>query len=176
MNAINDPAGLVPEHQDDQQPAVTFTLRRPGRKAVRFEGWQLIEAVGSDTNRPVWHDLNLYRTVKDCVVVELIARRTLPDHQDICRVKTFEDLAAAAAWLETYRPADDVPIPASLGAVETALPWAVLQSVQLRQSIDRLESDYQTLITEVFAALDLTDPADGTVAQTRRKPAPKVAA
>jgi hypothetical protein len=95
----------------------------------------------------------------------------LPDHQDIFHVKTFDDLMAAAAWLETYRSADDVPIPAGLGGVDIALPWAVLQAVQLRQSIDRLESDYQALLSEVFAALDLTDPAEAQAAPARRKPA-----
>jgi hypothetical protein len=176
MNAINDPAELMPENQDEQQPAESFTLRRTGRKAVRFEGWQLIEAIGSDGNRPVSHDLNVYRTVKGCIVVELIARRNGSEHQDVSRVKTFEDLTAAAAWLESYRSADDVPIPAGLGAVDTALPWAVLQAVQLRQCIDRLEADYQSLVSEVFAALDLTDPAEGQSTPARRKPAAKAAA
>ena len=159
MNAINDPAGLLPQQNMDAPPA-TLTLRRTGRKAVRFDGWQLIEAIGSDGSRPVWHDLNVYRTVKGCIVVELIVRRGQPDQQDAAQVKTFEDMAAAAAWLEAYRPSDDVPIPPGLGGTEVALPWAILQSVQLRQSIDRLEADYRALLSEVFAALDLTDPAD----------------
>jgi len=161
---------------DEQESAATYTLRRTGRKAVRFEGWQLIEAIGSDAGRHVWHDLNVYRTAKGCIVIELIARRNLPDHQDLFHVKTFGDLAAAASWLETYRSADDVPIPAGLGEMDVALPWTVLQAVQLRQSIDRLEADYQALLSEVFAALELTDPADAQPAQARRKPAARAAA
>jgi hypothetical protein len=159
MNAMNDPAALLPGHQGDA-PASTFTLRRTGRKAVRFDGWQLIEAIGSDGGRPVWHDLNVYRTAKGCVVAELIVRRTAPDQQDVVHVKTFADLQEAAAWLEAYRAANDVPIPPGLGGNDVALPWAVLQAVQLRQSIDRLEADYRALLSEVFAALDLTDPAE----------------
>ena len=171
MNAIADPAAMLSDQPDEQPGATTHTLRRTGRKAVRFDGWQLVEAIGSDGSRPVWHDLNVYRTVKGCIVVELIVRHGQPDRQDMFRVKTFDDLNAAAAWLEAYRCADDVPIPAGLGAVDTALPWAVLQSVQLRQSIDRLEADYHGLISEVFAALDLTDPAETYAASTRRKSA-----
>jgi hypothetical protein len=173
MNAIIDPAGLVSEDSgmDDQHGTITFTLRRTGRKAVRFEGWQLVEAIGSNGSRPVWHDLNVYRTAKGCIVVELITRHGQPDHQEVSKVKTFEDLTTAAAWLEAYRCADDVPIPAGLGAVDIALPWAVLQSVQLRQSIDRLEADYHGLISEVFGALDLTDPAETHAAPINRKPA-----
>jgi hypothetical protein len=159
MNAITDPAGLLPD-QHDAPPPATFTLRRTGRKGVRFDGWQLIEAIGSDGSRPAWHDLNVYRTTKGCIVVELTARRGQPEHKDIAHVKTFDDLNAAAAWLEAYRAADDAPIPQGLGGGDAAMPWAVLQAVQLRQSIDRLEADYHALLTEVFAALDLTDPAE----------------
>ena len=181
MNAYNGPTGLSSDSRPDssiagQQAAVTYTLRRTGRKAVRFDGWQLVEAIGSGTGRHVWHDLNIYRSVKGCIVVELIVRRNPPDHQDIFHVKTFDDMAAAACWLESYRSADDVPIPTGLGEVETALPWAVLQAVQLRQTIDRLESDYQALLSEVFAALDLPDPADAQPAPARRKPASRPAA
>jgi hypothetical protein len=136
------------------------TLRRTGRKPVRFEGWQLVEAIGAHGNRDIWHDLNIYRTVKGGIVVELIIRRASADQQDLSRVKVFADLAAAADWLEAYRPAEDVPIPAGLGVFDTALPWAVLQAVQLRQRIDRVDTDYHALLSEVFAALDLADPAD----------------
>jgi hypothetical protein len=162
MNAISGPAGLQPssQHRSEAQldeAAVTHTLRRTGRKAVRFDGWQLIEAIGSDSNSQVWHDLNIYRSTKDAVVVELIVRHSLPDHQDICRVKTFDDLPDAAAWLENYAASQDVLVPAGLGSDDTSLPWAVLQAVQLRQSMERLTLSYQALLSEVFAALDLTD-------------------
>jgi hypothetical protein len=159
MNAVTDPAGFLPDHRAEPPPS-TFTLRRTGRKGIRFDGWQLIEATGSGGSRTAWHDLNVYRTAKGCIVVELTARRSQPDHQDIAHVKTFDDTDAAAAWLEAYRAGDDAPVPQGLGAGDAALPWAVLQAVQLRQSIDRMEADYRALLTEVFAALDLTDPAE----------------
>ena len=176
MNAINDPRGMTPgmvpgmaldshaaprrAEPEAAQPAIERTLRRTGRKPVRFEGWQLIEAAGSEARSPIWYDLNVYRTVADSIVVELVVRRHAVDDQDLFRVKTFEDLAAASAWLEAYRCADDVPIPAGLFAADTALPWAVLHAVQLRQRIDRIETDYHALLSEVFAALDLCDPAE----------------
>jgi hypothetical protein len=137
--------------------AETFTLRRTGRKAVRFDGWHLVEATCDTGNRPVTHDLNIYRTVKDGIVVELIVRQTQLDQKDIAHVQTFPSLTEAASWLESYRAADDMPVPADLNARETALPWAVLQAVQLRQAMERAESDYRSMLTEVFAALDLTD-------------------
>jgi hypothetical protein len=182
MNAINHLGGMLTDNHDPDvthgrhEAPTTFTLRRTGRKAVRFEGWQLIEAIGSNNGRHVWNDLNIYRTAKGCIVVELIARRNGPDHHDVFHVKTFDDLPAAAAWLESYRAADDVPIPAGLGEVDTALPWAVLQAVQLRQTIDRIEADYHASLSEVFAALDLTDPAEVQSVTTRRKPSSRAAA
>ncbi len=159
MNAINDPSGLLAADVDQSQ-AESFTLRRTGRKALRFQGWQLIEATASGLGRSVWHDLNLYRTTRHSVVVELIARRSDPDQKDIVHVQTFADLDAAAAWLESYRTAEDIPVTTVLDNDSTPLAWAVLHSIRLRQMLDRLESDYRILLTEVFAALDLTDPPD----------------
>jgi len=188
MNAIIDPAGLPatgwrqeglshsePPHGEGPACSI-FTLRRTVRKPVRFEGWQLIEAVGSPHGAPgshapgshtdalasnhVRHELNVYRTTKGGIVVELIARRHSPEHQDLFRVKTFEDLSAAAAWLEAHRASEDVPIPNQLGSTDAGLTWAVLQAVQLRQCIDRIEANYQALLSEVFAALELADTAD----------------
>jgi hypothetical protein len=167
MNAITERGGVeaaglrstgrheAEGHESDRLP-VCHTLRRSGRKAVRFEGWQ----AGSSCDRHVWHDLNIYRTVSGSIVVELIARRAMADHHDLPQVRVFDDLATAANWLEAYRPAESAPIPAGLGAAETALPWAVLQAVQLRQRMDRIELDYHALLSEVFAALDLTEPAE----------------
>lgn len=177
MNAINDlrladtrsPGlrRLEEASESAPQPSVERTLRRTGRKPVRFEGWQLIEAAGSDGRCPIWYDLNLYSTVAGSVVVELVTRRHAVDDQDLFRVKTFADLRAAAAWLEGYRCAEDVPIPAGLSSIDTALPWAVLQAVQLRQRLHRIETDFHALLSEVFAALDLTDPAETDDAPVR---------
>jgi hypothetical protein len=174
MNALNDvieqprTTPRSTSHQPDAAglpgagggPAAEWTLRRTGRKPIRFEGWQLIEAAGSDGRSPIWYDLNLYRTTAGGIVVELVARRQAMGHQDLFRVKTFEDLDTAAGWLEGYGYAEDVPVPPGMSAAETALPWAVLQAVQLRQCLERIEADYHALLSEVFAALDLSDPAE----------------
>lgn len=160
MNAVTSPApsgkaAAVPPEADG---AILHTLRRTGRKAVRFRGWQLVEALGAGGRQPVSHDLNVYRTASDEVVVELIARRS-SEHGDISRVCTFADLAAAAAWLEAFGPAEDLPLPEGMTPAQGTLPWAMLQAVQLRQCIERVELEYRSLLSEVFAALDLTDPA-----------------
>ena len=69
MNALNDvieQPRVTPRSTSQQQdagagmqgmgggqgPAVERTLRRTGRKPIRFEGWQLIEAAGSGRAQP----------------------------------------------------------------------------------------------------------------------------
>ena len=137
------------------EPMSTFKLKRTGRRAVRFDGWQLVEAFCSSQGKDVWHDLNLYRTERTQIVVELIARTSLADHQEVCQVHTFETLTAAAIWLEAYNAADDAPIPLSLSQSGTALPWAMLQAVHLRHNIERIVADYRSMLSDVFMALDL---------------------
>jgi hypothetical protein len=168
MNAYPGSAGALAASGDTtssagDEGATSFKLRRTGRKAVRFDGWQIVEALGGGKGKDVWHDLNLYRTGEDRIVVELIARTTLPDQQDLHRVHTFETLADAAAWLDAYRAADDAPIPTSLSQAGIALPWAMLQAVHLRHNIDRIDADYRTMLSEVFMALDLSDPAEAAL-------------
>ncbi len=168
MNAYPGPAGVLAGGGDTtsstgDDSATSFKLRRTGRKAVCFDGWQLVEAFGGGQGKDVWHDLNLYRTGQDRIVVELIVRTTLPDQQDLHRVNTFGSLAEAAAWLEAYRAAEDAPIPTSLSQASIALPWAMLQAVHLRHNIERIDADYRTMLSEVFMALDLCDPAEAAM-------------
>lgn len=148
----------------DDETITLHTLRRTGRKPLRFKGWQIIEAVGAGTQAKLWHDINIYRTVAGAVVVELIARRQAADERDLFRVESFPDAQAAAGWLEGYRFADDVPVSAGLSSAEMGLPWAVLHAVQLRQQLSRIEENYRALLSEVFAALDVVDQADASPA------------
>jgi hypothetical protein len=137
------------------------TLRRTGRKAVRFSGWQIVEALGSSGSAPVpgtiWYDLAIYRSAADSIIVELIARRGELDEQDIHHVEIFATLLEAASWLENYACAQDVPIPAMLAETDGPMAVSILQAVQLRQRIARIRDDYQGLLSEVFEALDITD-------------------
>jgi hypothetical protein len=159
MNALT---GLDEHEAGSSGPAEPrlHTLRRTGRKAVRFTGWQLVEARGaaspSASPGAMWYDLALYRSVADAIIVELVARRSLVDEPDLCRVEVFPDLQHAASWLEDYPCAQDVPIPVSLAAADAPMVLSVLQAVQLRQRIARINDDYQGLLSEVFEALDIT--------------------
>ena len=128
-----------------------------GRKAVRFTGWQLVEAQGAiDTGR-LRYDLAIYRSDVGKIIVELIARRRCLDEQDLSRVEIFESLVAASDWLEAYSCSDDIPVPASLADGDVPMALSVLQAVQLRQRIARIEGDYKDLLSDVFEALDITD-------------------
>ena len=164
MNAIASPANVVLEIHSNSMGSDSdrgcFTLRRTGQKALRFQGQQLVDAAGLRDGREVWHDLNIYGTDDQQIVVELITRRSMADQQDLYEVETFNNLTDAATWLQAYDSASHAPIPSGLGAADMSLPWAVMQAVHLRQTMDRICIDYKSLLTEVFMALDLTDPIE----------------
>jgi hypothetical protein len=140
-------------------PAQSFTLRRSGRKAVRFSGWRMVEALGAGEAGSLWYDLSVYRSDTGDIIVELVARRRLLEEQDICRVEVFDTLASAASWLEAYPCASDVPIPATLAAGDGPMASVVLQAVQLRQRLERISDEYHGLLSDVFEVLDLSDVA-----------------
>jgi hypothetical protein len=138
-------------------PSSQWTLRRTGRKPVRFNGWQILEACGLAAQDGIRHDLNIYRTVADAVVVELAARRSMLDEADTLRVEVFVNLSDAAQWLQSYQCTRDIPITTALTDGDVPLAMAVMQTVRLRQQILRVEEEYQALLSDVFTALDLTD-------------------
>jgi len=161
MNALT---GSQPETPEASSIAVTMdlhTLRRTGRKALRFSGHQIVEAKGAgfshDDGASLWYDLSIYRSAAQAVIVELIARRTQLSEQDMFRAESFPTLQDAAAWLENYACAQDVPIPAALAVGAGPMAMSVLQAVQLRQRIARIHDEYQGLLSDVFEALDITD-------------------
>jgi len=158
MNAMTD---ITADQDSDRAGNATsprlYTLRRTGHKAVRFTGWQVVEALGAGEPGTIWYDLAMYRSEADAVIVELIARRHLVDEQDLARVEAFSSLADAVAWLESYDVGNDVPIPAALACDEGPVAVAVLKVIKLRQRIARIQDDYHSLLSDVFNILDITD-------------------
>jgi hypothetical protein len=158
MNAVSDIAAASLESISDPLALPRLhTLRRTGRKAIRFSGWQMVEAVGAGEVGSMWYDLAIYRSDAEKIITELIARRRLMGERDFFRVEVFDTLAAASFWLESYACANDVPIPADLAADNGPMSSAVLQAVQLRQRISRIEDDYRSLLSDIFEVLDMTD-------------------
>jgi hypothetical protein len=158
MNAITGIAGASGKARTGAATAPgEYTLRRSGHKAVRFNGWQLIEAKGAGEAETIWYDLAIYRSDADDTIVELVARRGLADEQDIAHVEVFPGLDEATSWLEAYEVAHDVPIPAALAGESVPVAPAVLKAIQLRQRIARIQDDYHGLLSDVFEALDITE-------------------
>jgi hypothetical protein len=159
MNAITGYAASTETHSATPAPPILHTLRRTGRKAVRFTGWQMLEALGSGEAGTIWYDLSIYRSVAESIVVELVARREAVGEQDFSRVEVFASLQEAASWLESYPCAGDVPIPPTLASGEGPMANSVLQALKLRQRIARITDEYHGLLSDVFEALDITDGA-----------------
>jgi hypothetical protein len=152
------PQGPRPAQRvDDESPIQTFTLRRTGRRPLRFQGWQMVEAAGYTPAAKVWYDINIYQTVGGAVVVEAVAHRAAIGERDVTHIQICSSLGEAAEWLEGYSPATDVAIAPSLVQGETPLALAALQAVQLRQRMFRIEEDYRVLVSEVLAGLDVTE-------------------
>ena len=166
MNAITDyDAESSARASAAQPPGERFTLRRTGRKPVRFTGWKMVEAQGAPGGAKLYYDLTVYRTSAAHFVAELIARRNLLDAADLCRVESFASLTELADWLENFACAQDVPVRPGLNAPDLPLALAMLQAVHLRDVIALVGEDYQDLLSDVFEALDLTDAPSASPAR-----------
>jgi hypothetical protein len=147
--------------EEGETPVRRFTLRRTGRRPLRFYGWQLIEAAGRNPPAAIWYGINIYETRGGSIVVELSAHREGLGEPDLSHVHSFATLNEAAAWLEDYTPAADMTVGG--GVLQPGAPLVVvtLQSVQLRQRLLRVEEVFRTLVSEVFQGLDVAEECDG---------------
>jgi hypothetical protein len=160
--------------EENQAGSLRFTLNRTGRRPLRFEGWQLVEASGQAPGASVWYDINVYETRAGTVVVELLVHREAAGEPDLAHVEVFRTLAEAGSWLEAYSPASDLTVAAGVMQAQTPLAWAVMQAVQLRQRLFRIEEDFRTLVSQVLCSLVLSE--DPETAMTPREEAPLHAA
>lgn len=166
MNAMADLSGQADESgQAASVPPTLHTLRRTGRKPVKFSGWRMVESAGAGDGGAMWYDLTLYRSQTAQVIVELIARRSQLGEQDLSRVEIFESLDHAVAWLEAYDCANDVPVPAELMNGAAPMAATVLYSVQLRQRIMRIADEFHGLLSDIFGVLGVADAVHEPVAE-----------
>jgi hypothetical protein len=131
---------------------------------MRIEGWLLVEAASAAEPGLMYYELRLYRTRRGQIVIEMTARREAVGAADIDMAESLPDLAATAAWLETYNCAGDLPVPQAMTDNDKPLATAALQAVALRQQAARVRDEYACLLSDVFAALgiaDVLEPADG---------------
>jgi hypothetical protein len=147
--------------------ARSFTLRRVGRRPLRFQGWQLVEATGYTPAAPVWYDINVFETRAGSIVVELLVHREAMSEPDLSHVEIFKTIAEAAAWLEQYTPAADMAVGGTVAQNNTPLAFAVLQAVQLRQRLARVDDVFRSLLSEVFQGLDLAEDPEVVAAPAR---------
>lgn len=156
------PTPFAVEH--GETPVRRFTLARTGRRPVRFQGWQIMEAQGQTPGVPVSYDINLYETQAGTVVVELLVHRSAIGEPDLSHVEAFASLGEAASWLEAYAPAGDLAIGGAMVQSGAPLAVAALQAVQLRQRLARIEDSYRALVSQVLFGLDLAEDPDAAPA------------
>lgn len=134
-----------------------FTVKRSGKKPLRFRGVQLAEATSWRLGSPLWHEIALYRRTRGDVVAAVTVFKKAAQERDVFRAESFGSLEEAALFLEGYDPTGDLtpgfdPDDPSLGAAQLALCAA-----GLRQRAEQTQRDYQALLGDLLYQLDLTE-------------------
>jgi len=132
-----------------------FSLRRSGRKPVRFSGAKILETAATPDAAPLHYDLAIYKTDTNRLVLELVTRRGGVAAQDVTRVECFDTLDDLAHFLQSYCCAEDVPVPPGLANQDVPLAVAALHAVRLRDTIARIEDEYRALLSDVFEVLGI---------------------
>jgi hypothetical protein len=182
-NLYSGPEDMLAEADEDSPSITTFTLARPGQRALRFRGRLLAGAQGRppapSSAAALWHDINVYQTKAGRFVVEVIARR--PGAGDVAHVESFPELGAASSWLESFQPETDITPETMAQADQPELADVLLHGLMLRLHRSRVDGRFRDLVSDVLWRLEAavsggspqyrpqqSDPTAAMVGVTRR--------
>ncbi len=132
----------------------TVLLRTASGKPLRLQAELLAEGSSRASDAPLWHEVSLYRTRSGQIALALRCVRASDPAGFAHRALVFDDMDAAATWLEQFDPTVDVN--ADFDVADTRLSSAAmaLKAASLRDRTERLERAYRALIGEVLFRLE----------------------
>ncbi len=160
MNGRQDPCCASepgPADTDEVKGAVaTFTLPRPGQRALRFRGRCLAAATGRPQAAELWHDIAIYRTLAGRIVVQIAVCG--PNIVVSSHVQSFPDLDAASIWLEDFNPQADILVDSNVPAGASNLADVLLHGLMQRLHRTRIDRRFRDRVSNVLWRLEAPDP------------------
>jgi hypothetical protein len=150
QSALSPVARLVPELGD----AVLVLLRNIGGKPLRLRASLLAEGGSRADNVACWHEIAIYRIESGQIAIALRFLRFGSSDIGVHRAKVFEDLDAAATWLEHFDPSVDVAAGFDVAEHGVSGAGVVVQAAALRERIERLDRAYRGLVGELLFRLE----------------------
>jgi hypothetical protein len=116
---------------------------------------ELCSATGHCGEGRLWHEINLWRTDEDRVVVDLRVFKKSPTEKDAFYIVEVDTLDEAAAWLEGFDPRQDVAVDLPLDEPCVAMADLGIRAAALRLRLDEATRQYRAVLGDLLYALKL---------------------
>jgi hypothetical protein len=133
-------------------------VRRTGLPPLRFSGERMLGEASRGTKLALNYEINLFRRSKGGYVVETKCVKKPGGTKDMFRAEQCATIGEVMNWIEQYDPRYDMEPDFK---VEDSRPTVelVLEAVALRQKIDELRAEYESVSTSVLETLVEFDPS-----------------
>jgi hypothetical protein len=137
---------------EDLGPVV---LRNMGSKPLRLRAEMLAEGGNNMPGSECWHEIAIYGTETGQVAVALRLLRAAAGDIGVHRAQIFEDIDAAATWLEQFDTSADLAPDFDVADRRQSTATVVLKAASLRERAERLDRAYRGLLGELLYRLEL---------------------
>lgn len=144
---------------DGHEGHALITLRRSGKRPLAFRGAPMACSMSFRVGTPFWYELNVFKAASGGFVADVRHFTKAEGEQDKFTVFVADDLEQILDFFEGYNPAQDIPAEITLD--DHALPASELafQALSLRLKIEEAKSQYESMVSEIFAELEADQSA-----------------
>jgi len=131
-----------------------IVLRQSGGKPLKIKAELLAEGSSRTVTSLGWHEIAIYRTEEDGIVVAIRSLRNGGAESCVHRARSFPDTDQAATWLEEFDPSFDLSADFDVADPRASAASVSLKAATLRDRTERLKRDYRCLVGEVLFRLE----------------------
>lgn len=135
------------------QPALDYSIRRPGLRPLKFSGTELAMAMSYTPELPYWYEINVYRTNEQRFVLAVRLFYQSEDEQDTAKSWEFDSLPELFAGLERYDAADDIKVPMTTQA-PSSVAGMLAMAMELRAQAAAAQANFDGLVGELLDEMD----------------------
>lgn len=130
-------------------------LRNFGSKPLRLHAEMLAEGGNRVPGAGYWHEIAIYSADDGQVAVALRLLRSETGDLGVHRAKLFDDIGAAATWLEQFDTSVDLAADFDVADRQLSTACVTLKAASLRERAERLDRGYRGLVGEILYRLEL---------------------
>lgn len=132
---------------------VYYTLKRSGKRPLKFDGRLLGMAMSFEIGTPFWFEINIYQNNTGSFVLERKMFTKKEGEKDRFWAETYGSIDEVLDFLERHDAAHDVPVRAPFVTEGMSLADLYEQSLKARMTAEEARRQFQSLVGEMLYEL-----------------------